>query len=96
VSGQALWFGLLAVAAAVHGLLAGASLDQSIEQLPARHRIGVPAYLAFSRASHMANGRYWLIPLGIGGPVLSFAAAAWALAVALWAVAANTAGAAPH
>jgi hypothetical protein len=64
----------------VNGLLAGASLDQSIEQLPARHRIGVQAYLAYSRRSHMANGRFWLIPLGIIGPVLSLAAAIWGFA----------------
>jgi hypothetical protein len=83
VSGQAAWFLLLAVTATIHGLLAGASLDQSIEQLPARHRIGVRAYLTFSRASHMANGRFWLIPLGIGGPVLSVVAAGWALALGL-------------
>ena len=69
---------LLAIAAVVNGLLAGASLDQSIEQLPARHRIGVRAYLAYSHASHMANGRFWLIPLGIAGPLLSIAAAFWA------------------
>jgi hypothetical protein len=74
-----LWFVLLAVAATVNGLLAGASLDQSIEQLPARHRIGVQAYSAFSRASHLANGRFWLIPLGVGGALLTIAAAVWAL-----------------
>ena len=58
-----------------NGLLAGASLDQSIEQLPARHRIGDRAYSAYSRASHRANGRFWLVPLGIGGPLLTIAAA---------------------
>ena len=73
------WFLLLATAATVDGLLAGASLDQSIEQLPARHRIGVRAYSAYSRASHLANGRFWLIPLGIGGAALTLAAAIWAL-----------------
>ena len=71
------WFILLAIAATVNGLLAGASLDQSIEQLPARHRIGVRAYSAYSRASHLANGRFWLIPLGIGGALLTIAAAVW-------------------
>jgi hypothetical protein len=77
---QSLWFAVLGIAVIVNGLLAGASLDQSIEQLPARHRIGMRAYLAYSRASHMANGRFWLIPLGIVGPVLSVAAAIWPLA----------------
>jgi hypothetical protein len=69
---------LLAAATIVDGLLAGASMDQSVEQLPSRHRIGVRAYHAYTQASHMANGRFWLIPLGIGGPVLRLAAAVWA------------------
>src|SRR5262249_38288153 len=72
---------LLATATIVDGLLAGASVDQSVEQLPARHRIGVAAYQRYSQASHMANGRFWLIPLGIGGPVLRAVAAirTWSL-----------------
>jgi len=78
------WFLLLATAATVDGLLAGASLDQSIEQLPARHRIGVRAYSAYSRASHVANGRFWLIPLGIGGAALTLAAAIWGLKLHLF------------
>jgi hypothetical protein len=65
---QAWWFVLLAIATTVDGLLAGASVDQSVEQLPARHRIGVRAYLAYSRNSHMTNGRFWLIPLALAGP----------------------------
>jgi hypothetical protein len=75
MTGQDLWFVLLGIATTVNGLLAGASLDQSIEQLPARHRIGMRAYRAYSQASHMANGRFWLIPLGIGGAALTLAAA---------------------
>jgi hypothetical protein len=35
----------------------------------------VHAYLAYSQNSHMANGRFWLIPLGIGGAALTIAAA---------------------
>ena len=34
---------LVLAATAADGLLAGASLDQSIKQLPARHRIGAVA-----------------------------------------------------
>ena len=68
---------LLAAATIVDGLLAGASLDQSVEQLPARHRIGVRAYHAYTQASHMANGRFWLIPLGIVAPILRVAASFW-------------------
>ncbi len=66
---------LLATATVCDGLLAGASVDQSVEQLPARHRIGVRAYHQYSQASHMANGRFWLIPLGIGAPLLRIVAA---------------------
>jgi hypothetical protein len=69
---------LLEVATTVDGLLAGASMDQSVEQLPARHRIGVRAYHAYTQASHMANGWFWLVPLGIGAPVLRLIAAAQA------------------
>src|SRR5919198_6565729 len=83
MTGQNLWFVLLGIAVTVNGLLAGASLDQSIEQLPARHRIGMRAYRAYSQASHMANGRFWLIPLGIGGAVLTLVAAIWALTLNL-------------
>jgi hypothetical protein len=72
---------LLGIATVVEGLLAGASLDQSVEQLPSRHRIGLQAYRAYSQSSHMANGRFWLIPLGIGGPVLRTIAAIRATSV---------------
>ena len=68
---------LLAAATTVDGLLAGASVDQSIDQLPARHRIGVRAYHAYTQAWHMSSGRFWLIPLGIVGPVLRVTAALW-------------------
>ena len=66
---------LLGIATVFDGLLAGASVDQSVEQLPSRHRIGVQAYRAYSQSSHMANGRFWLIPLGIGAPLLRAIAA---------------------
>lgn len=73
---------LIAVATAVDGLLAGASLDQSIKQLPARHRIGVLAFSAYSRASDQANGVAWYAALGVGGAVLTLAAAAAAVLAA--------------
>jgi hypothetical protein len=78
MTGNGNWVLFLAIAAIVDGLLAGASADQSIEQLPARHRIGMRAYHAYTQASHMASGRFWLIPLGLGGPVLRIIAALWA------------------
>lgn len=77
------WLVLLAIATAVDGLLAGASLDQSIKQLPARHRIGMRAFSAYSRASDQANGLLWYVPLGAGGALLTLAAAIWALGLSL-------------
>jgi hypothetical protein len=38
-------FALILAATAADGLLVGASLDQSIKQLPACHKIGLVAYL---------------------------------------------------
>jgi hypothetical protein len=65
---------LVALATAVDGLLAGASLHQSVKQLPARHRIGVPAFSEYSRASDQANGVAWYAALGVGGAGLTAAA----------------------
>ena len=72
---------LLALAAGIDGLLAGASLDQSIKQLPARHRIGVLAFSAYSRASDQANGIIWYAALGVGGALLTLATAISAIVV---------------
>ena len=66
---------LSALATTVDGLLAGASLDQSIKQLPARHRIGVRAFSQYSRASDQANGVAWYAALCVGGAALTLAAA---------------------
>jgi hypothetical protein len=73
------WIVVLGTATVVDGLLAGASLDQSIKQLPARHRIGVRAFSAYSRASDHANGIVWYAALGIGGALLTLAAAGLSL-----------------
>jgi Domain of unknown function (DUF1772) len=78
---SAVWAGLLVLATAVDGVLAGASLDQSIKQLPARHRIGLVAFSAYSRASDQANGVAWYAALGIGGALLTLAAAGSAIVV---------------
>lgn len=75
MSPLAAWMALVALATAVDGVLAGASLDQSIKQLPARHRIGVLAFSAYSRASDQANGVLWYATLGIGGAGLTLASA---------------------
>lgn len=75
--------GLVAVtvaATALSGVLAGASLDQSVKQLPARRRIGAAAYAAYSRASDLGHGVAWYAGIGIGAALLTIVAAAWAFA----------------
>ncbi len=72
-----MWLTLtLAIAtAALIGPLAGMSLDQSIKQLPARHKIGTAAYSAYSRAGDQGNGLWLYPPLGIGTLLFAIAAA---------------------
>jgi hypothetical protein len=65
---------LVLAATAANGLLAGASLDQSIKQLPARRRIGAIDYSAYSRASDLGNGIAFYGTLGVGA-ALTIAAA---------------------
>ena len=72
-------FVLIVAATAADGLLAGASLDQSIKQLPARHKIGLVAYSEYSRASDLGPGILWYAILGVGAAVLTIAAAVAAL-----------------
>jgi hypothetical protein len=66
---------LVIMATAVDGILAGASLDQSVKQLPACHKMGMVAYSDYSRASDLGNGVLWYAFLGIGAAVLTIAAA---------------------
>jgi hypothetical protein len=63
-------------AVVANGLLVGASLDQSIKQLPARHRIGVEAFSAYSQAADLRNGVAWYATLGLGAAAVTLAAAA--------------------
>jgi hypothetical protein len=83
---------LLLAALSMNALLVGASLDQSIKQLPARHRIGVVAFSEYSRAGDLGIGVAWYATLGIGVALLTVVAVAVGLAaghgaqlrVALW------------
>jgi hypothetical protein len=85
-----LW--LLVAALVGNGLLVGASLDQSIKQLPTRRRIGVVAFSAYSQAGDLGRGIAWYAALGIGAALVTVAAAAGGLtdrpdgqaAAALW------------
>lgn len=73
-----LW--LLVAAMLFNGLLVGASLDQVIKQLPARHRIGVLAFSDYSTAGDLGRGIAWYAALGIGAALLTVTAAVVGLA----------------
>lgn len=73
-------FILTVATVAGNGMLAGASLDQSFKQLPARHRIGAVAYSAYARAADLGPGILWYALLGIGAALLTVAAATAAVA----------------
>src|SRR5207244_13334016 len=62
---------LMLAATVATGLLAGANLDQSIKQLPARHKIGLSNYSRYMRASDLGNGIPFLATLGIGAAGLT-------------------------
>ena len=70
---------ILLMALAFNGLLSGMTLDQSVKQLPARHRIGVSAYSAYSRASDLGNGIAFYAVFGLAAPAsaVAFAIAAY-------------------
>lgn len=70
-----LTFILIVAATAADGLLAGASLDQSIKQLPTRHKIGLVAYSEYSRASDLEPSILWYGILGVETALLTLAAA---------------------
>ena len=67
---------LIACATAANGILTGASLDQSIKQLPARRKIGMIAFSAYSQAADLGPGIVWYVTIGVGAAVLSILAAA--------------------
>jgi hypothetical protein len=73
-----LW--LLVAAVIANGLLVGASLDQTVKQLPARRRIGVVAFSDYSRAGDLWHGVAWYAALGIGAAVLTVVAVVVGLA----------------
>lgn len=66
---------LVVATTALSGIAAGASLDVSIRQLPARHRMGVIAYSVYSQATDLGTARIWYPPLGIGTLLLTLATA---------------------
>ncbi len=68
-------FLLLVAAVALNGVVVGATLDQSIKQLPARHRMGAVQYSTYSRAADLGNGIAWYGSVGVGSVLVTIAAA---------------------
>ncbi len=66
---------LLMAAATANGIATGATLDQAIKQLPARHELGSVAYADYVRAADLGNGLIWYPIMGIGTAALSLTAA---------------------
>lgn len=66
---------LILAATALNGLLAGASLDQSIKQVPSRNRIGVKAYAVYVRGADLGNGVFWYALLANAAALATLAAA---------------------
>ncbi len=62
---------LATITTTVDALLAGAALDYTIKQLPARRRIGIRPYREYFLASDLGNGRFWYIPLGLSAYLLN-------------------------
>lgn len=58
------------------GVLAGASLDRTLIQLPAFQRLGPRPWADFSRKADLDRGRWWYPTLAIAGTALSLAAVA--------------------
>jgi len=66
---------LLVAAAGVSGLLAGASADRYIVQVPAWRRLDVMTWAEHSRHADLSNGRFWYPGLAFGATGLSIACA---------------------
>ena len=66
---------LILAATVATGLLAGASLDKAIVQLPARHRMGMTEFANFSRANDLGNGLFVYPLMGIIAALLTILAA---------------------
>lgn len=90
----------LLAAVVANGLVVGATLDQSIKQLPARHRLGALAYSAYAQAADFKGGLVWYPILAVAAVVATIGAAVVGLvddpsereSVALILAAAGTAG----
>jgi hypothetical protein len=71
--------GLVIGAVVLSAIVAAASLDQSIRQLPTRRRIGALAYSDYSNVADARNALRWYVPL-----VAAWVSTSVAAAVAGW------------
>jgi len=62
---------ILLMATCFTGILCGASLDQSIKQLPARRKMGLRNFSEYAKAADLSNGIAWYAIIGIGSAVLT-------------------------
>jgi hypothetical protein len=69
-------YGLTILAAGFSGLLAGASADRYLVQVPAWRQLDVMIWAEYSRHADLGNGRFWYPPLAFAATGLSIAAAA--------------------
>jgi hypothetical protein len=66
------WF---IISTVLTSMLCGASLDQSLKQLPSRHHIGIKAFSAYAKAADLKNGVIWYTILGAGAASASIVTA---------------------
>ena len=66
---------LVLAAVVANAITAGATLDQAIKQLPARHQMGVVAFSRYSRAGDLSRGVPWYATIGCTAAGLALAAA---------------------
>jgi hypothetical protein len=66
---------LVLAAVVANAITAGATLDQAIKQLPARHRMGVVAFSRYSQAGDLSRGVPWYATIGCSAVGLGLAAA---------------------
>ena len=72
---SAVTVGFVVAATAVNGLLAGLNVDRLIVQMPAWEEVGALAWATYSREADLGNGLILYSLEGIGGAILTIAAA---------------------
>lgn len=70
---------LVLAAVVANAITAGATLDQAIKQLPARHQMGVVEFSRYSRAGDLSSGVAWYAVIGSAAAGLALAAATTSL-----------------